>query len=62
MKEVKNHNTPVSVVDSKYSSLIKFDIQILAQKVLTKSINQLCENHLSVVAKPPPIFLTTRII
>jgi hypothetical protein len=61
MKEVKNHNTFVSIVVASIQ-VFQVYVQVLVQKVLTRNTTLLCENHLSVVAKPPPIFLTTRII
>jgi len=61
MKEAKNHNTFVSIVAVSIP-VYQVCVQVLVQKVHTRNTTLLCENHLSVVASPPPIFLRTRII
>jgi len=48
MKEVKNHNTFVSIVVASIQ-VFQVCVQALAQKALTRNTTPLCENHPSVV-------------
>jgi|GEM_PF-5571354 hypothetical protein len=58
MKEVKNLNTFVSIVEQN-AQVYQAYVRVLVQKALTKSTTQQFKNPLSKVAPPPLIFLIT---